>query len=654
MLNIIFVMYHNFKSNSTIQVHNFANALSELGNECIVAVPNEKETVYKYIDDDIKYKPITYEELNSSDNLFSNLGQPDIIHAWTPRESVRKEVLYLKNKYKTAKVIMHLEDNDRFIIEKHLGMSLERIKKLSEKYINISINDGLIHPLKYEDFINKCDGFTIIMDKLLEFVPKEKESMVLWPILDDKRFFPRNKNNFLRRELHIDEDDIVLCYTGNVHSANANEVRSLYVAVALANREGTKVKLVRTGTDCCNFLEEAPDSIKRNAIELGFVSHKKIPEYLALSDILIQPGKSDQFNEYRLPSKLIEFLGMGIPVALPNCNLGRFMEDMEEAIILKKGDCLEILEVIKNYKKMSEKYKIIGEKGLKFASRNFGRKEISSGLVEFYKKIIDQKNNINKLFAATNKNSTEIINRYSNYEIQEESYSTVKDFYDSLDNLKEFCNLNGDLKNVQRPWMIKAVIAKVKKGGKILEIGAGEPIVANFLSSLGYDVTIIDPYDGNGNGPKEYEYFKNKYPNLKIIRKYFNDNITDLAEGSFDCIYSISVLEHVPNDRIKNVFDGIKKYLKKEGCTIHNIDHVLLGKGKEKHYENLKNIFEELKIENKLDDLLHQSKDDVETYFLSAEGHRLWKGNTSYEEFPFRRVVSINLNVSMDNKFESK
>lgn len=382
-------MYNNFKSNSTIQVHNFANALAELDNECIVAVPDGKETVYKYINDDIRYAPMTYAELNSSNNLFSNLGQPDIIHAWTPRESIRKEILYLKNKYKKAKIVMHLEDNDVFIIEKHMEMPLKKIKELPEEHINRLINDGLIHPLKYEKFINMSDGFTVIMDKLLEFVPREKENIILWPILDEKRFFPRNVNNTIKNELDINDNDLVLCYTGNVHQANADEVRSLYVAVALANREGINVKLIRTGVDYCNFLGEAPDSIKKDVIELGFVSHKKIPEYLALSNILIQPGKPNEFNDYRLPSKLVEFLGMGIPVAMPNSNLGRFMKDMEEVIILKNGNSLEILDIIKKYKEMSEKYKTIGENGLKFASTNFGRKDVSARLIEFYKKVIN-------------------------------------------------------------------------------------------------------------------------------------------------------------------------------------------------------------------------------------------------------------------------
>ena len=135
--------------------------------------------------------------------------------------------------------------------------------------------------------------------------------------------------------------------------------------------------------------------------------------------------------------------------------------------------------------------------------------------------------------------------------------------------------LNGDLKNVQRPWIIKAIIASVPFGGKLIEIGAGEPIVASYLHHLGYDVTIIDPYDGTGNGPVEYAYFRKHYPHLKIIKNYFEEGINTLDGGSYDCVYSISVLEHIPREKIKEIFYGIRKMLKAGGVSIHCIDHVL-------------------------------------------------------------------------------
>ena len=38
------------------------------------------------------------------------------------------------------------------------------------------------------------------------------------------------------------------------------------------------------------------------------------------------------------------------------------------------------------------------------------------------------------------------------------------------------------MKDVQRPWALKAVVGSVPPGRRLLEIGAGEPIVAELLS----------------------------------------------------------------------------------------------------------------------------------------------------------------------------
>ena len=78
--------------------------------------------------------------------------------------------------------------------------------------------------------------------------------------------------------------------------------------------------------------------------------------------------------------------------------------------------------------------------------------------------------------------------------------------------------------------------------------------MANALHQLGYHVTIVDPYDGAGNGPMAYLAYVAKYPHVKIIKAYFQEDIPALTENSFDCIYSISVLEHVPHAKLQGVF----------------------------------------------------------------------------------------------------
>jgi 2-polyprenyl-3-methyl-5-hydroxy-6-metoxy-1,4-benzoquinol methylase len=114
---------------------------------------------------------------------------------------------------------------------------------------------------------------------------------------------------------------------------------------------------------------------------------------------------------------------------------------------------------------------------------------------------------------------------------------------------------------------------------QVLEIGAGEPFVAEILYRLGYEVWIADPYDGSGKGPIELERYRKECPNLHFVRSQFNDDIAGLAENSLDCVYSISVLEHIPDPALRSVFKGVKRYLRPDGIHIHAVDYVHKGNG---------------------------------------------------------------------------
>lgn len=222
------------------------------------------------------------------------------------------------------------------------------------------------------------------------------------------------------------------------------------------------------------------------------------------------------------------------------------------------------------------------------------------------------------------------------------SFATVRDYCDSFDNLRPIATANGDLKDNQRPWVLKAILSVVRPGGRILEIGAGEPFVADIFDRLGYEVWVVDPYDGTGNGPVEYERFRNECPSVHFVRGFFGEQILSAPPGGFDCIYSISALEHVR--ALKGVFAGIKKYLRPNGWSIHAVDHVRKGHRAAEHYENLKTIadFSGFK-ESELVQLIERMDADPETYYLSAESHNRWRGSSAYDEFPMRVCVSIQL-----------
>lgn len=227
------------------------------------------------------------------------------------------------------------------------------------------------------------------------------------------------------------------------------------------------------------------------------------------------------------------------------------------------------------------------------------------------------------------------------------SYATVRDFCESVDELTPIAALDGDLKNVQRPWAAKAILATIPPPARILEIGGGEPIISGFLSELGYDVTLVDPYGGFGNGPTDYQRYVEKYPHVKIVREYFRPGLPGFVPHSFDVIFSVSVLEHIPADSLSACFDGISEFLISDGASIHCFDFILLGNGDAHDYQHAQRILAEQKRIGTVEDdppfevLLRRIRADVETFFLSPQGHHNWRGGQPYAAFPFRKVVSL-------------
>jgi hypothetical protein len=94
-------------------------------------------------------------------------------------------------------------------------------------------------------------------------------------------------------------------------------------------------------------------------------------------------------------------------------------------------------------------------------------------------------------------------------------------------------------------------------------------------------------------------------------------------------------------------FQAIGEFLKPGGASIHCFDFVLQGLAQEYDLTNARHILnQQAQLENRpaetgFDDLLERLKGDVETFFLSPQGHHHWRRGLAYDEFPFRKVVSL-------------
>ncbi|HEV2803341.1 MAG TPA: glycosyltransferase [Chthoniobacterales bacterium] len=379
MSNILYVLYHDFSANSAVHVHNFANQFAALGHSTAIAIPHDSSDRGQGLGEQ-DYSVHGFAQVDGEwSRVFRDGRGPDIVHAWTPRENVRLFCEKLAS-FCNFSLFVHLEDNEELILEVNLATPFEQLARLPF----VEIPGNLSHPRHYRAFIASADGVTMIMDRLERFVPAGSPKLVLWPGANEAVFFPRPRNALQLEQLGIANGTVVLCYTGNVHSANARDVRSLYLAAAILDREGTPARLIRTGRDFCSYLGPDEEWAYKVSIELGHVPYQEIPGLLSLADVLVQPGADNSFNEFRLPGKLPEFFAMGRPVILPRTNLGRFLRHGEEACVLEKVDALGIVDAVlelRSQKALSER---LAAGALAFARENFDWKKNAQSLMTFY------------------------------------------------------------------------------------------------------------------------------------------------------------------------------------------------------------------------------------------------------------------------------
>lgn len=639
-MNIVFVNSLNFLSNGAIQMFHLANELVARGHDCLCVVPSGKDSVQGC--GEPRFTVAEFAEVRGQRIAFRDGRGPDLIHAWPPREGVRKLVLDLSTRH-GCPYFVHFEDNEDYVTAKLTGLPQEGLLTQPDAVLDPRVGDEWAHPRRFREFVAGACGVTALIDRLLEFVPDQVPTQVFWPGYSEHLFRPQPPDLTLRRTLGIADDRFIVTYNGNAHSANAGEMRSLYLAVALLNRAGHPVTLVRLGIDAIDFLGDARPWVQPHVVALGGRPHGEQPRYLALADALVQPGRSDAFNDYRFPSKLPEFLAMARAVVLPNTNIGRYLTDGENCLLLHEGHAREIAERVERLLLDPDLRRRLAESGHRFGAEYLRWARAAEAVDGLYERAL-RNGRVARVAPRASGALAHVAARYADFRPPALGYATVEDFCDSLEHLPELASINRDLKDAQRPWVCKAICGTVPRGGRLLEIGGGDPWVAELLTKLGYEVTIVDPYDGRDQGPTSFEKIREEHPDIRFVRGLFPDTLP-ADEPQYDCIYSVSVLEHLSPDQIARVCAGIERLTRGEDAvTIHAIDHVHRGRGAEAHRANLERVVEALGLSREaLSALLERLDADPETYFLSAESHNMWRGGTPYREFPMRRCPSIQI-----------
>lgn len=378
-MNVVFVSHCDFTGNSALHVLAVASGLYERGFSPVIAVPANAESV-----DDVgrpSFPVLTYAEACTSALSFPDGRGADLVHCFTPREIVRRPAVELVRVHGCPYVV-HLEDNEETVtaIElRHLPFALLRMvpRPLLDRVIG-----SRFHPVEGPRFLGGAAGVTVIVERLRELVPTGVPTAVVGAGFDEAVLSPQHSRDDVRTELGLTSDDLAIVYTGSVHRVNLADMRDLYAAVAMLRRDGRPVVLVKTGTNT----PDTPDlpALGEGLRDLGWVARDAVPDLLNAADVLVQPGRPGPYNDYRLPSKLPEFLASGKPVVLPRANVGLELDNGREATVLDRGDAAEIARAVGRLADDPALRTAIGSQGRAFALRELGWSRCIDKIEAFY------------------------------------------------------------------------------------------------------------------------------------------------------------------------------------------------------------------------------------------------------------------------------
>jgi glycosyltransferase involved in cell wall biosynthesis len=382
-MRVLFLHFGKLHVNSVIQAFHLGEEMTESGIEVVLCGRGRTDRIASV--GEPSFEVINYDGLDGKLRAWAREPAQTMICAWTPRE-VARAATERATAVLDAPYVVHLEDNEEHLLSAALKTPYEELRRLPEGRFDRVATEELINPARYPRLIEGATAVTMITEELDEFNFARRPSLVSRPGVDHERFRPDLEPAVRREALGLRDDDFVIVYHGVGHFANQRELFSLYLAVKLLERRGRRVKLVRLGSTKLGGVDPRTFQALREGVpDLGDVPWREIPGYLALADAYVQPGAPDEFNRYRLPSKLPEFFAMGRPVILPACNLGNELVDGKNGLLLQKGDALEIAARLEQLIDDGELAGRLGERARRFALERLDWSRNARRLADFYR-----------------------------------------------------------------------------------------------------------------------------------------------------------------------------------------------------------------------------------------------------------------------------
>ena len=169
--NVLLVSHCDMFGNSAYHALGLARMFRSQGINPAIAIPENLASIE--VVGEQPFVVTTYADALRGEQLFENRGAPNLIHAFTPREHVRKFTEELSSRC-GCPYIVHFEDNERVIVEDELGKeTVAALSDLPPLLTEPLIPDWRSHPPRAKSFVARASGVTAVIDRLLEGVRRD-------------------------------------------------------------------------------------------------------------------------------------------------------------------------------------------------------------------------------------------------------------------------------------------------------------------------------------------------------------------------------------------------------------------------------------------------------------------------------------------------
>ena len=168
--NVLFVSHCDFTGNSALHVLAIANELAARGLSPAICDPGAPGDLV----DDLgrpSYPLLSFVDAERKGVRFPDGRGPDLVHAFTPREHVRRLTTTLVSR-EGCPYVVHLEDNEEAVLAAVVGAAaVDRLRHEPPEAGDAIVGARRSHPGRAPAFLEHAAGVTALLDTLLELKP---------------------------------------------------------------------------------------------------------------------------------------------------------------------------------------------------------------------------------------------------------------------------------------------------------------------------------------------------------------------------------------------------------------------------------------------------------------------------------------------------